>query len=102
MSRHALSVPLQGPWSVVTSRRFGEGFAPAALPGADADDRLRTVFRVEADRTRAEATVGQDGETAHLSSAATVTSRPRGRRLPASCRWTSTPGTGCRSVAATR
>lgn len=66
MSGHTLSVPLHGPWSVATSRRFWEGFTPSALPGADADDRLRTVFRVEADWTRAEATVGQDGETAHL------------------------------------
>jgi DNA-3-methyladenine glycosylase II len=67
MRRHTVSVELQGPWSLATSRRFWEGFTPAALPGADDhDDRLRTVFRVDADWSRAEATVGQGGSTARL------------------------------------
>lgn len=62
MPRHTVSLPLQGPWSLTTSRRFWEGFTPAALPVADADDQLRTVFRVEADWTRAEVAVEQDGD----------------------------------------
>ena len=66
MSRHSVSVPLRGPWSLVASRRAWKGFAPAPLPGATADDRLRTVFRVEGDWTRAEALVRQDGHTAEL------------------------------------
>ena len=66
MSRHSVAVPLQGPWSLATSRQFWEGFAPAALPGTSAGDRLRTVFRVEGDWTRAEAVVRQDGHTALL------------------------------------
>jgi DNA-3-methyladenine glycosylase II len=67
MRRHTVSVELQGPWSLATSRRFWEGFSPAALRGADDhDDRLRTVFRVDADWSRAEATVGQGGGTAQL------------------------------------
>lgn len=67
MSRHTASVPLRGPWSLAVSRRFWEGFAPARLPAAAGpEDRLRTVFRVDADWTRAEVSVGQDGETASL------------------------------------
>ncbi|WP_138734561.1 DNA-3-methyladenine glycosylase family protein [Modestobacter excelsi] len=66
MPRHSVSLPLQGPWSLATSRQFWEGFAPAALPGAAADDRLRTVFRVEGDWTRAEVSVAQAGDTASL------------------------------------
>ena len=66
MSRHTVSLALQGPWSLTVSRRFWEGFAPAALPATAADDRLATVFRVEADWTRAEVVVRQDEGTAIL------------------------------------
>jgi hypothetical protein len=33
-----------GPWSLETSRRFWEGFTPAALAGEPAGSWLRTVF----------------------------------------------------------
>jgi len=66
MSRSTVSLAVQGPWSLATGRRFWEGFAPAALPATAAEDRLHTVFRVEADWTRAEVAVRQDEGTAVL------------------------------------
>ena len=50
-----------GPWSLQTSRRFWEGFTPAALAGDPARPGLRTVFCVEGDWRRAEAQVTQAG-----------------------------------------
>jgi DNA-3-methyladenine glycosylase II len=55
-----------GPWSLETSRRFWEGFTPAALAGDRAGLGLRTVFCVEGDWRRAEAAVTQAGDTAHV------------------------------------
>ncbi|RMB58949.1 hypothetical protein [Tessaracoccus antarcticus] len=52
-----------GPWSLCTSRAFWEGFAPAALNPRGDEGRLRTVFCVEGDWQRAEATVSQSGTT---------------------------------------
>ncbi|RBY74443.1 DNA-3-methyladenine glycosylase 2 family protein [Geodermatophilus sp. TF02-6] len=67
MRRHEVSVEVLGPWSLATSRAFWEGFAPAALPARDDDQRLSTVFRVEADWSSAEATVTQHGATAQIT-----------------------------------
>ena len=67
MTRHAMSVDVRGPWSLATSRRFWEGFTPSALQHQDGDSELRTVFRVEADWSRAEVAVTQRGSSAHLS-----------------------------------
>jgi len=64
MRQHEVSVDVLGPWSLATSRAFWEGFAPAALPAQDTGQQLRTVFRVEADWRRAEATVAQHDATA--------------------------------------
>lgn len=67
MKRYEISIPVLGPWSLTTSRAFWEGFAPAAL-GAQADRQdLATVFRVEADWSRAEATVTQSGGAARIA-----------------------------------
>ena len=55
-----------GPWSLETSRRFWEGFTPAALAGESAGPGLRTVFCAEGDWRRAEAEVTQAGDTAHV------------------------------------
>jgi DNA-3-methyladenine glycosylase II len=55
-----------GPWSLQTSRRFWEGFTPAALTGAPGGPGLRTVFCVEDDWRRAEAKVTQAGDTARV------------------------------------
>ncbi|MBW0116683.1 DNA-3-methyladenine glycosylase family protein [Pseudonocardia abyssalis] len=59
-------VEVAGPWSLATSKRFWEGFTPAALTGTADARRLHTVFRVDHDWSRAEVDVTQDGTTAHL------------------------------------
>jgi DNA-3-methyladenine glycosylase II len=67
MRRHTVPLAVRGPWSLPVSRAFWEGFTPAALPSTAASgDRLRTVFRVEADWSRAEATITQHGSTARI------------------------------------
>ena len=55
-----------GPWSLQTSRRFWEGFTPAALAGEPARPGLHAVFCAEGDWRRAEAEVTQAGDTAHV------------------------------------
>lgn len=69
MARLERTTEVLGPWSLATSKRFWEGFAPAALAGGDtgasAED-LRTVFCAEGDWSPVEVTVRQDGATAHL------------------------------------
>jgi len=55
-----------GPWSLEASRRFWEGFTPAALAGEPARPGRRTVFCAEGDWRRAEAEVTQAGDTAHV------------------------------------
>ena len=69
MRSHQQPVEVLGPWSLATSRRFWEGFAPSALPGGQAEDpdQLRTSFRVEADWSAAEATVTQHGTRAQIA-----------------------------------
>ena len=64
---HEVSIDVQGPWSLATSRRFWEGFSPAALAAQPEPERLRTVFRVDRDWSRAAVEVTQRGGTAHLS-----------------------------------
>lgn len=66
MARHVAEVEVLGPWSLATSRRFWEGFTPAALAGDPAGLGLRTVFCVEGDWRRAEAAVTQAGNTARM------------------------------------
>ena len=58
-----------GRWSLTTSRAFWEGFTPAALPpqGLRDAERLSTVFRVEADWSRAQATVSQHEDQAQIT-----------------------------------
>jgi len=66
MRQHELEVDVSGPWSLATSRAFWEGFGPAVLSGQNDDEALGTVFRVEADWSRAEARVTQHGSTAQI------------------------------------
>ncbi len=66
MRQHELEVDVSGPWSLATSRAFWEGFGPAVLSGQSDDEALGTVFRVEADWSRAEARVTQHGSTAQI------------------------------------
>ncbi len=58
-----------GPWSLATSKSFWEGFAPAALESRDGPSepqRLRSVFRVDGDWSRAEVKVTQRDGTARV------------------------------------
>ena len=55
MARRVAEFEVLGPWSLQTSRRFWEGFTPAALAGEPAGPGLRTVFCAEGDWRRAEA-----------------------------------------------
>lgn len=66
MRRHTLEAQVLGPWSLTTSREFWEGFSPAALPEPCAKDGIRTVFRVEADWSWAEAQVTQSANLATI------------------------------------
>jgi DNA-3-methyladenine glycosylase II len=66
MARRAGEFEVLGPWSLQTSRRFWEGFTPAAVAGDRAGPGLRTVFCVEGDWRRAEAAVTQAGDTARV------------------------------------
>jgi hypothetical protein len=66
MARRVAKFEVLGPWSLQTSRRFWEGFTPAALAGGPAGPGLRTVFCAEGDWRRAEAEVTQAGDTAHV------------------------------------
>ncbi len=67
MTRHEVDVEVRGPWSLATSRAFWEGFTPAALPTQRDQQQLSTVFRVEADWSRAMATVTQRDTTARIA-----------------------------------
>jgi DNA-3-methyladenine glycosylase II len=66
MARRVAEFEVVGPWSLQTSRRFWEGFTPAALPGGPAGPGLRAVFCAEGDWRRAEAEVTQAGDTARV------------------------------------
>ena len=66
MARRVAEFEVVGPWSLQISRRFWEGFAPAALPGQSAGPGLRAVFCAEGDWRRAEAEVTQAGDTARV------------------------------------
>jgi len=69
MTSYERELEVLGPWSLATSRAFWEGFTPAALPAQSAldADQLHTVFRVEADWSRAEATLSQHGSRARIT-----------------------------------
>jgi DNA-3-methyladenine glycosylase II len=66
MAGRTAEFEILGPWSLQTSRRFWEGFTPAALAGEPTGPGPRTVFCAEGDWCRAEAVVTQAGDTAHV------------------------------------
>jgi hypothetical protein len=66
MAEHVAEFEVLGPWSLDTSRRFWEGFTPAALADQPAGPGLRTAFCAEGDWCRAEVEVTQAGGTAHM------------------------------------
>lgn len=66
MPSHTGTVPVLGPWSLVTSKTFWEGFAPTAADVEGSAGELRSVFRAECDWRRAEIRVRQDGDEATI------------------------------------
>jgi DNA-3-methyladenine glycosylase II len=66
MRTHRTHVEVLGPWSLATSKAFWEGFTPTALPKHGDDNELHTVFRVEADWSRAELALTQRGSVADI------------------------------------
>jgi len=66
MARHEVTAEVLGPWSLHTSKRFWEGFAPGALPSQRDPHEMWTVFRVEGDWSRAEVRVTQQGSAARI------------------------------------
>lgn len=66
MAERVAKFEVLGPWSLQTSRRFWEGFTPAALAGDPTGPGLRAVFCAEGDSRRAEAEVTQAGDTARM------------------------------------
>jgi DNA-3-methyladenine glycosylase II len=66
MTEHVVEVEVLGPWSLATSRRFWEGFTPAALTAQAGRPELRSVYCAESDWRRAEVEVTQAGETARI------------------------------------
>jgi DNA-3-methyladenine glycosylase II len=66
MAERTAEFEVLGPWSLKTSRRFWEGFTPAALASGPGGPGLRTVFCAEGDWRRAEAEVTQAGDTARV------------------------------------
>jgi len=86
---HTVDVEVLGPWSLATSKTFWEGFPPAALKSEDEQgelQRLRSVFRVDGDWSRAEVEVTQEDSTARV----VVTGNGAWRRAAAqACRFLS-------------
>lgn len=70
---HDLEV--RGPWSLTTSRRFWEGFAPQRLPSREGP--LTTVFRADRTWEPLRAQVTQDGPIARISVGRTDGGDPR-------------------------
>jgi len=66
MKRYQTEIDVRGPWSLITSRAFWEGFAPSALRQQDGKDTLRSAFCVEGDWSRAEVEVTQKGAKARV------------------------------------
>jgi DNA-3-methyladenine glycosylase II len=67
MAERVAEFEVLGPWSLETSRRFWEGFTPAALTGQSTGPGLRTAFCAEGDWRPAEVAVTQAGGTARVA-----------------------------------
>jgi hypothetical protein len=103
MAEHVAEFEVLGPWSLQTSRRFWEGFTPAALPGEPAGPGLRTVFCAEGDwrRAAAEVTPRPGIPRAWCGPATVILTRPPDR-YAGPWRWTSTGVAGRRWAVRTR
>lgn len=58
---------VKGPWSLATSRRFWEGFAPSELTPQGAEDQIAATFLSDTDWHRVEAAVSQVESGAHIA-----------------------------------
>ena len=67
MTTHTTTVPVEGPWSLATSRRFWESFSPNALARQDRAQVLHARFLVDHDWTHAAVDVEQHGPDAMLT-----------------------------------
>ncbi len=66
MAQRTLSVPVLGPWSLRTSKRFWEEFTPTAIESGGDPDVLSARFVSEHDWTSVSAHVTQSGESAQI------------------------------------
>ncbi len=66
MAAYELTLDVAGPWSLATSRRFWEDFAPAAIPASSDSVALRADFLSEHDWTPAHALVTQNDDQARI------------------------------------
>lgn len=57
---------VDGPWSLATSRRFWEGFAPAALSPQNEDASIRAAFLSDTDWQRTEVVISQQADAARI------------------------------------
>ena len=55
-----------GPWSLATSKRFWEGFAPGELAQQTQAEGIRTVFLCDTDWQRVDAAITQEGASARI------------------------------------
>lgn len=58
--------PVSGPWSLATSRRFWEGFAPAALIAQSEDASIHAIFLSDTDWQRTEVVISQADDAAQV------------------------------------
>lgn len=63
---HEITLEVNGPWSLETSKRFWEEFTPAALPADGEPGVLRARFLSEHDWMPVTATVAQEGPAARI------------------------------------
>lgn len=66
MSRLETVHEVVGPWSLATSKRFWEGFAPGELPRQTQTEGIQTVFLCDTDWQRVDAVVTQEGPSARI------------------------------------
>ena len=57
---------VDGPWSLATSKRFWEGFAPSALAPQDGDASIHAPFLSDTDWQRIEVVISQQEDTARI------------------------------------
>ncbi len=67
MVQHSVAVDVIGPWNLARCLDFWKGFVPGKVGPGSGSSALRSVFLVEADWTRAETVVRQEGSVATIT-----------------------------------